>query len=114
MLQFYINTFNIRRHIKRTKNVTALSTLSNRGKNNKILREEVNFTIFIFKECLVIIPAGLSLSKIGNSWPLIRFLIDDPVYKNIYHYEMKNAMNAFTGFAIDKCKRLFTFHINKP
>jgi spore coat protein CotH len=40
------------------------------------------------------IPATLSLSEIGNSWPLIRFLMDDPVYKNIYHYEMKNAMNT--------------------
>ncbi|KNY25967.1 CotH kinase family protein [Pseudobacteroides cellulosolvens] len=40
------------------------------------------------------IPATLSLSEIGNSWPLIRFLIDDPVYKNIYHYEMKNAMST--------------------
>ncbi|HEY9061930.1 MAG TPA: CotH kinase family protein [Pseudobacteroides sp.] len=40
------------------------------------------------------IPATLSLNEIGNNWPLIRYLIDDLVYKNIYHYEMKNAMST--------------------
>lgn len=40
------------------------------------------------------IPASLSLSEIGNNWPLIRYLIDDPVYKNIYHYEMREAMSS--------------------
>ncbi|HEX9062059.1 MAG TPA: CotH kinase family protein [Clostridia bacterium] len=40
------------------------------------------------------IPASLSLNEIGSSWPLIRYLMDDPVYKNIYHYEMKAAMSG--------------------
>lgn len=40
------------------------------------------------------IPASLSLSEIGNNWPLIRYLMDDPVYKNIYHYEMREAMSG--------------------
>jgi spore coat protein H len=40
------------------------------------------------------IPASLSLNEIGNNWPLIRFLMDDPIYKNIYHNEMQTAMNG--------------------
>lgn len=40
------------------------------------------------------IPASLSLREIGNNWPLIRFLMDDPVYNNIYHNEMQNAMSG--------------------
>ncbi|MHB8063849.1 MAG: CotH kinase family protein [Ruminiclostridium sp.] len=40
------------------------------------------------------IPASLSLNEIGNNWPLIRFLINDPVYKNIYHNEMQTAING--------------------
>lgn len=35
---------------------------------------------------------SLSLSEIGNNWPLIRKLLDDPVYNNVYHYEMKQAL----------------------
>ncbi len=38
--------------------------------------------------------ASLSLDEISDSWPLIRFLMDDPVYKNIYHNEMRAAMTG--------------------
>ncbi|KNY30345.1 CotH kinase family protein [Pseudobacteroides cellulosolvens] len=37
---------------------------------------------------------SLSLDEVTNQWPLIRKLIDDPVYKNIYHYEMQQAING--------------------
>jgi len=30
-------------------------------------------------------PPSFSLDEIGRNWPLIRNLIDDPVYKHIYH-----------------------------
>lgn len=38
--------------------------------------------------------ASLSMDEITNSWPLIRYLLDEPVYKNIYHNEMKSAMSG--------------------
>ncbi|KNY29266.1 CotH kinase family protein [Pseudobacteroides cellulosolvens] len=38
--------------------------------------------------------ASLSLDELSNSWPLIRYLMDDPIYKNIYHNEMKAAMSG--------------------
>lgn len=38
--------------------------------------------------------ASLSLDEMSNDWPLIRFLMDDPVYKNIYHNEMTAAMRG--------------------
>ncbi|MBN2442623.1 MAG: CotH kinase family protein [Spirochaetales bacterium] len=37
---------------------------------------------------------GLSLDEVGNSWPLIRYLMDDSVYKSVYHQEMRTAMNG--------------------
>ncbi|MFZ5988429.1 MAG: CotH kinase family protein [Bacillota bacterium] len=39
-------------------------------------------------------PASLSLDEVNNNWPLIRFLMDDPVYRNIYHYEMQTGVNG--------------------
>lgn len=38
--------------------------------------------------------ASLSLSEVTNKWPLIRKLMDDPYYKNIYHYEMQQAVRG--------------------
>jgi len=41
---------------------------------------------------------SLSLKEVTDKWPLIRKLLDDPVYNNLYHYEMwkaiKGCMNA--------------------
>lgn len=37
---------------------------------------------------------SLSLNEVTDKWPLIRKLLDDPVYKNIYHYEMQQAING--------------------
>ncbi|KNY25207.1 CotH kinase family protein [Pseudobacteroides cellulosolvens] len=37
---------------------------------------------------------SLSLNEVTDRWPLIRKLLDDPVYKNIYHYEMQQAING--------------------
>ncbi|KNY30346.1 CotH kinase family protein [Pseudobacteroides cellulosolvens] len=41
---------------------------------------------------------SLSLNEVTDKWPLIRKLLDDPVYNNLYHYEMrkviKGCMNA--------------------
>ena len=39
-------------------------------------------------------PASLSLSELYSKWPLIGKLLSDPVYKNIYHYEMQQAING--------------------
>ncbi|MBN2441054.1 MAG: CotH kinase family protein [Spirochaetales bacterium] len=37
---------------------------------------------------------SLSLDEVGPQWPLIRFLLDDPVYRNIYHEEMVKAKDG--------------------
>ncbi|HOV27214.1 MAG TPA: CotH kinase family protein [Pseudobacteroides sp.] len=41
---------------------------------------------------------SLSLKEVTDKWPLIRKLLDDPVYNNLYHYEMwlalKGCLNA--------------------
>ncbi len=37
---------------------------------------------------------SLSLNEVSDRWPLIRKLLDDPVYKNIYHYEMQQAIKG--------------------
>jgi spore coat protein CotH len=39
-------------------------------------------------------PPSLSLNEISDKWPLIRYLIDDPIYKNVYHSEIKNALRT--------------------
>jgi spore coat protein CotH len=36
--------------------------------------------------------SNLALSEVDNNWPLIRFLMDDPVYSNIYKTEMRKAL----------------------
>ncbi|HOM02425.1 MAG TPA: CotH kinase family protein [Acetivibrio sp.] len=53
-------------------------------------------------------PPSLSLNEIGSNWPLIRYLMDDPVYKNIYHNEMQKALDTcFNETAlIEKARRL--------
>jgi spore coat protein H len=38
--------------------------------------------------------ASLSLSEIGSQWPLIRFLMDDSVYNNLYKQEMRAAIDG--------------------
>ncbi|MBN2536405.1 MAG: CotH kinase family protein [Spirochaetales bacterium] len=37
---------------------------------------------------------SFSLDEVGNTWPLIRFLIDDQVYKTVYHQEMRAAIDG--------------------
>lgn len=37
---------------------------------------------------------SLSLSEVTDRWPVIKKIIDDPVYKNIYNYEMKKAISG--------------------
>ncbi len=37
---------------------------------------------------------SLSLSEVTDKWPLIRKLMDDPVYKNLYHFEMHQAIKG--------------------
>ena len=39
-------------------------------------------------------PLSLSLDEVTNKWPLIRFILDDPVYKNIYNNELKKALSS--------------------
>jgi len=53
-------------------------------------------------------PPSFSLDEIGRNWPLIRNLIDDPVYKHIYHTEIENTLNIyFREFnVIEKARRL--------
>lgn len=55
-----------------------------------------------------ITPPSLSLNEISNNWPLIRYLLDDPIYKNIYHNEMQNSLDTcFNEAAINqKARRL--------
>ncbi|HEY9062683.1 MAG TPA: CotH kinase family protein [Pseudobacteroides sp.] len=38
--------------------------------------------------------ATLSLNEVTDKWPLIRRLMDDPIYKNVYHYEMQQSLNT--------------------
>jgi spore coat protein CotH len=41
-------------------------------------------------------PLSLSLSEVGTNWPLIRYLMDDSVYKSIYTaYVQKTVANVF-------------------
>jgi spore coat protein H len=53
-------------------------------------------------------PLSLSLSEVDDKWPLIRFLMDDPVYRDIYHHEMRKAMfETFNETAVTaKMRRL--------
>ncbi|ADU75228.1 dockerin type I repeat protein [Acetivibrio thermocellus AD2] len=53
-------------------------------------------------------PPSFSLDEISRNWPLIRNLIDDPVYKHIYHTEIENTLNIyFREFnVIEKARRL--------
>jgi spore coat protein H len=37
---------------------------------------------------------SLSLSEVSNRWPLIRYLMDDPVYQKIYQTEMRTALQG--------------------
>lgn len=34
----------------------------------------------------------LTLNEVGPGWPLIRYLMDDPVYNALYHQELENAL----------------------
>lgn len=36
----------------------------------------------------------LSASEVGEDWPLIRYMIDDPVYKALYREEVRKALNG--------------------
>lgn len=36
----------------------------------------------------------LSLNNVTDKWPAIRYIIDDPVYKNIYHQELATAIDG--------------------
>jgi spore coat protein H len=57
---------------------------------------------------------SLSLSEITNSWPLIRFLIDDPVYKSRYHEEMRTAIDGCFNEAAVKAKMQKLHELIRP
>jgi len=47
------------------------------------------------------IDAGtVMLDEIGEGWPLIRYVLDDPVYREIYRAELENALDD--AFAVDE------------
>jgi spore coat protein H len=57
---------------------------------------------------------SLSLREITGSWPLIRFLMDDPVYKNRYHEEMRNALDGCFHEATVKAKMQKLHELIRP
>ena len=61
-------------------------------------------------ECLLSVrggPAGsggfpggsIHLDEVGNDWPVIRYLLDDPVYRALYYQELEALLDG--AFAID-------------
>lgn len=48
---------------------------------------------------------ALSASEVGDSWPLIRYLIDDPVYQARYVDEIKKALNG--AFARERTRQRY-------
>ena len=61
-------------------------------------------------ECLLSVrggPAGsggfpggsIHLDEVGNDWPVIRYLLDDPVYQALYYQELEALLDG--AFAID-------------
>ncbi len=73
-----------------TKNHYLYQDLANGGRLTYI-PWDFNLSLGGYNMFNIPIPS-LSLSEISKQWPLIRFLMDDPVYKNIYHQEMQAAL----------------------
>lgn len=48
---------------------------------------------------------ALTAEEVGNDWPLIRYLIDDPVYQQVYREEVEKAMNG--AFAIGPTRQRY-------
>lgn len=55
-------------------------------------------------------PGDLSHSNVNNAWPLIRYVVDDPVYNQKYKAYIKDfSENTFT---IEKMNALFEYNHN--
>jgi spore coat protein H len=75
-----------------TKNHYLYQDLANNG---RMLFLPWDFNLSLSASNTIGIPVpSLSLSEITSNWPLIRYLLDDPVYKNIYLQEMRTAMSG--------------------
>lgn len=48
---------------------------------------------------------ALTAEEVGDNWPLIRYLIDDPVYQQVYREEVEKAMNG--AFAIGPTRQRY-------
>ncbi|MBN2736165.1 MAG: CotH kinase family protein [Spirochaetales bacterium] len=75
-----------------TKNYYVYQNLADNGRLVWI-PWDLNFAMSETNPWNIAIPS-LSLSEIGRQWPLIRFLMDDPVYNDLYHQEMTAVLNG--------------------
>lgn len=53
-----------------------------------------DFNMSMTNQAMMGRPLSLSLSEVTNKWPLIRYIMDDPVYKNLYYNEVQKAKNG--------------------
>ena len=49
-------------------------------------------------------PSSVMLDEIRDGWPLIRYLLDDPVYRELYRGELRHALEG--AFAIERVHAL--------
>ena len=47
-------------------------------------------------------PLELGLEEVGEDWPLIRFLLDDPVYRDTYLSQVDAALDVFSVAALQE------------
>jgi spore coat protein H len=89
-----------------TKNHYLYQDLANNG---RMVYLPWDFNLSLSASNTIGIPVpSLSLSEITSNWPLIRYLLDDPVYKNTYLQEMRTAMSGcFNEAAITAKMRQF-------
>ncbi|MBN2533331.1 MAG: CotH kinase family protein [Spirochaetales bacterium] len=75
-----------------TKNYYVYQDLTDNGRMVWI-PWDMNLSLSLNNPWSVPIPS-LSLDEITTQWPLIRYLMDDPVYRDFYHQEMRIAMDG--------------------
>jgi spore coat protein H len=75
-----------------TKNYYVYQDLADNGRLVWI-PWDLNLSLSMTNPWNVRIPS-LSLDEITSQWPLIRYVMDDPVYRNFYHQEMGIAMDG--------------------
>jgi spore coat protein H len=85
-----------------TKNYYVYQDLTDNGRLVWI-PWDLNLSLSMTNPWNVRIPS-LSLDEITSQWPLIRYVMDDPVYRNFYHQEMVIAMDGCFNEALVTAK----------